>query len=282
MRVLAAERAGQPAVILSHVPAGTPEPVITIDGYPIYTRHQQIDFGDGGTAKSLYALWRAGKLEAEGERVALFDWELDVLTHRQRLEQLFGRDHMPSIRYVRVDRPLVHEVDRLRRIIVDEEITYGIFDSRRLCLRRATRGRRKRPELLSGRPATPDRRAAPRARQQGGQRRPTAVRHRAFWHNSARSTWFVKAATNEPGRLTIGLLNRKANLGPRQPALALHLHVHAGDHHGHEGRRGQRRRPRGRSADLAAHEGGPERRPADPRRVSPRNSGRRSTRSTRP
>ena len=36
---------------------------------------------------------------------------------------------MPSIRYVRCERPLVHEVDRLRRIILDEEITFGVFDS---------------------------------------------------------------------------------------------------------------------------------------------------------
>ena len=43
----------------------------------------------------------------------------------------------------------------------------------------------------------------------------------SFWHNSARSTWFVKlAATSKDGTVsTIGLFHRKANLGPRRPAL---------------------------------------------------------------
>lgn len=228
VRVLSAERAGQPAVILSHVPAGTAEPVITIAGYPIYTRHHQIDFGDGGTAKSLYALWRGGKLEAEGERVALFDWELDVLTHRHRLEQLFGGRSMPSIRYVRCDRPLVHEVERLRRIILDEEITYGIFDSVGFACdgppeaaeSALTYFRAVRQLRIGGL------HIAHVSKADNGDQRPFGS---AFWHNSARSTWFVKAANSEPGRLTIGLLNRKANLGPLQPALA-YTFVFSPDH----------------------------------------------------
>lgn len=219
VRVLAAERAGQPAVVLSSLPAAAAERVVTIDGYPFYTRHHQIDFGDGGTGKSLFALWRGGKLEAEGERVALFDWELDACTHRQRLEQLFGRDRMPSVRYVRCDRPLVHEVDRLRRIIADEEITYGIFDSvgfacdgppeaaeSALAYFRAVRQLRIGGLHL-----------AHVSKTETGDQRPFGS---AFWHNSARSTWFVKAAASEPGTLTVGILNRKANLGPLQPALA--------------------------------------------------------------
>jgi hypothetical protein len=219
VRLLAAERAGQPAVILSHVPLGTVEPIITIDGYPIYTRHHQIDFGDGGSAKSLYALWRAGKLEAAGERVGLFDWELDVLTHRQRLEHLFGRDRMPSIRYIRCDRPIIHDVDRLRRIIIDEELTYGIFDS----VGFACDGPPEAAEsALKYFQAIRQLRIgglhlAHVSKADTGDQRPFGS---AFWHNSARSTWFVKAATSEPGTRTIGLLNRKSNLGPLQPALA--------------------------------------------------------------
>ena len=219
VKVLTAERAGQPAVILSRVPAGLPEPVITIDGYPIFTRHHQIDFGDGGTAKSLFALWRGGQLEAQGERVALFDWEMDVQTHRHRLEQLFGAAHMPSIRYIRCDRPLVQEVDRLRRIIVDEEITFGIFDS----VGFACDGPPENAESALGyfRAVRQLRigglHLAHVSKADNGDQRPFGS---AFWHNSARSTWYVKAATSEPGQLTIGLLHRKANLGPRLPALA--------------------------------------------------------------
>jgi hypothetical protein len=127
--VLKGERDGKPAVILSQVQADLAESVIMVDAIPIYTDYQQIDFGDGGTGKSLLALYRAGRLEAEGERVLYLDWELNDSTHHRRLKQLFGPDRMPSIRYVRCDRPLVQEVDRLRRVISDEEITFGIFDS---------------------------------------------------------------------------------------------------------------------------------------------------------
>ena len=91
VRVLAAERAGQPAVILSRLRAADVEPVLTLDGYPVYPRQHAIDFGDGGTGKSLFALWRAGQLEAEGERVRCSIGKWPRETHRQRLECLFGR-----------------------------------------------------------------------------------------------------------------------------------------------------------------------------------------------
>ena len=219
VRVLAAERAGQPAVILNRLRAAEIEPVLTLDGYPVFPRQQQIDFGDGGTGKSLFALWRAGQLEAEGERVALFDWEMDAQTHRGRLEKLFGKDRMPSIRHVRCDRPLIHEVDRLRRIILDEEITFGIFDS----VGFATDGPPEAAEsALKYFQAVRQLRIgglhlAHVSKADTGDQRPFGS---AFWHNSARSTWFVKTAASVPGSLTIGLLNRKANLGPLQPALA--------------------------------------------------------------
>lgn len=219
VRVLAAERAGQPAVILSRLSAADVEPVVMLDGYPIYPRQHAIDFGDGGTGKSLLALWRAGRLEAEGERVALFDWEMDAQTHRQRLEQLFGRDRMPSIRYVRGERPLVHEVDRFRRIILDEEITFGVFDS----VGFACDGPPEAAEsALKYFQAVRQLRIgglhlAHISKADTGDQRPFGS---SFWHNSARSTWFVKTAESAPGSLTIGLVNRKANLGPLQPALA--------------------------------------------------------------
>jgi len=219
VRVLAAERAGQPAVVLSRLRAADVEPVITLDGYPVYPRQHAIDFGDGGTGKSLFALWRAGQLEAEGERVALFDWEMDAQTHRHRLELLFGRDRMPSIRHVRCERPLVHEVDRLRRVILDDEITFAIFDS----VGFACDGPPEAAEsALKYFQAVRQLRIgglhlAHISKADTGDQRPFGS---AFWHNSARSTWFVKTAASVPGSLTIGLLNRKANLGPLQPALA--------------------------------------------------------------
>jgi hypothetical protein len=61
-------------------------------------------------------------------RVGLFDWELAGEDHRERLERLFGAK-LPGVRYARCNRPFVHELDRLRRIVRDEALDYVIFDS---------------------------------------------------------------------------------------------------------------------------------------------------------
>jgi hypothetical protein len=218
-RVLAAERRGHPAVVLSQVPAPAPDDTVSVEGFTIPRAHATILFGDGGTAKSLLSLYAGGKLEAHGERVALFDWELDAATHRGRLERLFGPLCMPSIRYVRCERPLVHEIDRIRRVIQDEEITFGVFDSVGFACdgppeaaESALNYFRAWRQLRIG-----GLHIAHISKAENGDQRPFGS---AFWHNSARATWYVKQATNEPGSLTIGLINRKANLGPLQPALA--------------------------------------------------------------
>ena len=74
-----------------------------------------IAFGDGGAAKSYIAPKLSADLAACGLRVGYFDWELSGEDHRERLERLCPGE-LPDIRYVRCDRPLVFEADRLRRI----------------------------------------------------------------------------------------------------------------------------------------------------------------------
>ena len=104
-RVLTAERAGQPAVLLREVDRPSPDQILTIDGLPFLMHHPMIWFGDGGTMKSYLALFAGGRLDQQhGVRVGLFDWELAADDHRDRLERLFVAD-MPGIRYVRCDRP---------------------------------------------------------------------------------------------------------------------------------------------------------------------------------
>src|SRR5262249_21829662 len=115
-RVMHAERRGSPAIMLRDVPRPEPDDEHNVDGFRFPKRHGTIGFGDGGTLKSYHALYTGGVLAQRGLRVALFDWELDEGAHRLRLERLFGGD-MPDLRYVRCDRPLVHEVDRLRKIV---------------------------------------------------------------------------------------------------------------------------------------------------------------------
>jgi hypothetical protein len=128
-RVLTAERMGQPVVMLRDLPKPSPDGTHVIDGLPLLARHPLILFGDGGAAKSYLALYCAGRLDKLGLRVGLFDWELAGDDHRERLECLFGPSQMPALRYARCDKPLVHEVDRLRRIVVDERLDYVVLDS---------------------------------------------------------------------------------------------------------------------------------------------------------
>jgi hypothetical protein len=59
----------------------------------------------------------------------------------------------------------------------------------------------------------------------------------SFWHNGARATWNIKRSeTEHPHDITVGCYNRKANLGPLQPAVgfriefaAMRTHVHPAD-----------------------------------------------------
>jgi hypothetical protein len=218
-RILRAERRGEPAILLRELPKPDPDDEYDIDGVRLPKAHGTIIFGDGGTAKSYHALYTAGRLATAGIRVGFYDWELDSGAHRVRLERLFGRD-MPDVRYVRCERPLVYEVDRLKKIGRDERLTFGIFDS----IGYACPGP---PEAAEH--ATSYFRAL---RQLGiGSLHIAHVRQgddndqrpfgSTFWSNGARSTWFMKlAATSTDGSsLTIGLFHRKANLSRLQSAV---------------------------------------------------------------
>jgi Mrp family chromosome partitioning ATPase len=74
-RVLAAEKAGLPAIHLRELSRPDPGDVLEVDGIPLLARHPVIMFGDGGDAKSLTALYLAGRLAERGNRVLYADWE---------------------------------------------------------------------------------------------------------------------------------------------------------------------------------------------------------------
>ena len=127
-RVLVADRKGAAAIDLRTLSKPAADDALEIEGLRLLRRHPSIIFGDGGAAKSYICLYLAGRLAERGLRVALCDWELAGEDHRDRLERLFGAD-MPKVIYARCERPLVYEVDRLRRIARDEQIDFAIFDS---------------------------------------------------------------------------------------------------------------------------------------------------------
>lgn len=223
-RVLAAERLGQPAVSLRDLPRPAAEDALVVDGVTLLAQHPEIWFGDGGAGKSYLGLHVAGVLAKRGLRVALFDWELAGEEHRLRLEGLFGAE-MPDVRYARCARPLVYEVDRLRRIVRESRLNYLIFDS----VAFACDGPPEAAEV-AGRYFQALRSLGPAgslhiahiSKQEGSDRKPFGS---VFWHNGARSTWNVKLAESDPAdpRITVGLYHRKANLGALQPAVGLEI-----------------------------------------------------------
>jgi hypothetical protein len=66
-----------------------------VDGFRFPMHHLTIEFGDGGTLKSLHALRTAGVLAIRGLRVLYCDYQLDEHAHRGRLEGMFPS--MPEI-----------------------------------------------------------------------------------------------------------------------------------------------------------------------------------------
>jgi hypothetical protein len=213
-RVIQAERSGQPAILLRDVPKPSPDTAWTIHRLPILKEQPMIVFGDGGSGKSLLALSIAGELAANGVPTLYADWETSPGDHRDRLEQLFGAA-MPPVHYVRCEWPLVHEVDRLRRLVLVHDLQYVILDS-------VAFGCDGPPEAAES--ASAYFRGLRRLRvgalliahitkADSGDQRPFGS---AFWHNGARSTWFAKRseADGDNGQMTVALYNRKANTGP--------------------------------------------------------------------
>jgi hypothetical protein len=157
-------------------------------------------------------------------RVAIFDWELAGEDHRDRLERLFW-EGMPRVSYARCERALVYECDRLRRIVREEAIEFALFDS----IAFACDGPPESAEVAS--------RYFRAVRQIGGGSLHIAHVNKsdngdqkpfgsAFWHNGARSTWFVKLADGaaDCDTLHLGLFNRKANLGRLRPPVGYRVH----------------------------------------------------------
>jgi hypothetical protein len=217
-RVVAEERHGEPALILREVPEPAAEPEHDIVGIRLAYRHPTIVFGPGGTFKSLFALKALADLETRGVRTAFVDWELDAHTHRRRLAALTG-GRLPDTRYIRCERPLVHEVPRLRALLGRDQIDYAVLDSAgfgadgppesadvALQYFRAVRelgiGTLILAHVTKGRADAP-----PDDRMPFGS---------AFWHNSARLTWHFRRGSASPdGRVhALAAFCRKHNFGP--------------------------------------------------------------------
>jgi hypothetical protein len=221
IRVLNAEEAGQPAVLLRDVPRPGPDRLLDVLGLKLPREYGAILFGDGGTLKSYLAEYIGGTLALRGIPTLYADWEFSADEHRLRLERLFGAD-MPGLWYIRCGHPLVDETDRIRTFIQDHAIQYVVVDSAGV----ATDGPPEAAEAANG-----YNRAlrsweigslsiAHITKSEQGDQKPFGS---VFFHNNARMTWFVKrsAPAGDDSTVTVGLFNRKNNVGPLYSPLGL-------------------------------------------------------------
>jgi hypothetical protein len=226
-RILAAERTGEPAVALRDVPRPIAQDrALRLFGFCLPLRHATIIFGDGGASKSLLSLYLGGRLAEDGYRVLLADWELDGADHRERFEQLFGADMPATLFYTRCSRPLVHDADRLTRLVRQQGIDFGIFDSVGFACHEAPETAAAALAYFQGarQIGIGGIHIAHINRSESGDQKPFGSQ---FWHNSARATYFLKP-TEDSQRLTVGVFNRKSNLGPKLPPFAYDVEFDGG------------------------------------------------------
>jgi hypothetical protein len=233
LKVLSTEREGSPASVLADVALEKAEDTSSwiVKGLPILQHLPMILHGDGGSGKSYISMLIAGTLADKGFNVLYADWEFDVVEHRRRLGRLFNP--MPKgVIYVRCDKSMKDEADRLRRLVRLHEIQYFIGDSIAFaCDSRPEEAEqagiyfRALRELGVGSlniAHMNKRDAEPGAGNDG---RPFGS---IFWYNGARSIWSVQAAEdNPPGELRIGLYHRKSNTGSKLAPRAYTIHFEA-------------------------------------------------------
>jgi hypothetical protein len=221
-QVIAAERRGDPAISLrDYVPPETSGSFFLPE---IFSGEEvTIWFGDGGSMKSYLMLAACATLDrgdasvlgltpAKKVRVGIVDWEYNPAAHKRRLMRLCP-DDMPDIIYIRAERALVHEVDRLRRIAREENIGALCYDS----IIGACDGPPESAQVANeffraarqvGVPALAN---AHRTKAEDGDQKPFGS---AFWHNLARLTWFIKKSQETNEVVNVAMFNRKNNDGP--------------------------------------------------------------------
>jgi hypothetical protein len=220
-RTTDAEAAGSPIQPLADYDLPSAVDHWLVDDIPILKDHPMIIFGDGGSAKSMWALHVGIRLAQQGVRVLYADWEYSPESHRDRLGRLAG-SNMPTenLHYVRCVAPLIGEQMRLEKHIRQEGIEYLICDS----IAFAVPGRPEDAEHAAGyyralrHLGVGSLNVAHTSKNvETGQNSPFGS---VFWSNGARSLWHVKRSPGPsptPTVLEIALTHKKTNLGALLP-----------------------------------------------------------------
>src|SRR5258708_11517784 len=227
IRVLEAEAAGHPSVLLSDVPDRADDGYFDVLGVKLATHGISGIYAKGDSAKSLFGLYVLGELAKRGVPVALLDYEWEPLPHKKRQAQLWPDGHLPPIRYVQCTRPLVHEAESIRRDFLAHGIRYYAIDS-------IAPACHDKPEFADTAIAF-NRAARYIAGTQAGQLWLGHVVKNAapgsdgdetffcslFWGNLIRCGWFVQAQAASDGPLVCAFHHRKPNGLAQLPSVCL-------------------------------------------------------------
>lgn len=226
LRVFAAERKGKPAVLFADLPESSEETaaIWEIEGFPLLQTMPTVMFGDGGSGKSYFAMFLAGSLAGMGIPVVYADWEFSVGAHRERVGRMF-KPIPRNLHYVKCDRPLKEETDRLARILRETGAKFLVADS----IGFACDGPTESQEVAATyfrclRQLGVGTLNISHIPKQNDERKEAQVFGSIYFRNGARSVWFVEKASENPiGQLRFGLHNRKNNVGDRLPSMAYSL-----------------------------------------------------------
>ena len=224
--ISAQEKIGAPAVTLRDVPVRSSQVrFFDVLGLRLPMNHMSMLFGAADTLKSFLALDILAEVAAQGGRGLYCDWELNDEDHRLRLGAICGPTMPEAIKYCKCERPLVVEIDRLRRIVRAEGITYAVLDS----VAYGTLG-----DPAEAGPAMDYCRAVGQLGvgalaiahiTKTGDQNDQMPYGSVFWNASARMTWNVKRSeTSDDGEVVmLGCFNRKSNLGAKRPAVGVRV-----------------------------------------------------------
>lgn len=223
-------RRGEPAIRLRDAVA--PQGEVALIPPLVLRRQPTIWFGDGGTGKSYLALAAAvaihtgqsdllGIEPTDTTRVAFLDFELEAWEQRDRMARLVG-DELPDLVYRRCTGSLREQVDALRRMVRDERIGFVVVDSIGPACGGPPEDSATALAFFEGiRMLGVGALCIAHVNRSGDNDKPFGS---AFWHNGARSTWYVKREQEiGASRLAVGMFNRKANLGPLSRPIGFDL-----------------------------------------------------------
>jgi len=226
VRVARAEAEGSSEIKpLADYDLPTDDPAWTISGLPILRSHPTILFGDGASGKSYLSLWIAGTI-ARDVPVLYADFEFEAEAHRDRLQRLFGSQMPRDLHYVRCSQPIVNEVGRLQKHILEHGIGFIVVDSIAFALAdppesafgAAAFFRSLRTLNVGSLSLAHTTKSLEQAEQ-----KPFGS---TFFSNGARSVWHVKRNDDEgagSSTVELALSHRKSNTGQRLSTRGIKL-----------------------------------------------------------